>query len=68
MSLVTSRDVLALLFWREAGIELVASLPAAEDAVARCREEGPRPLDLDLPGMDGSMAPRGSQPPYPGRR
>jgi len=34
-------EALALLFGQEPGIELVAPLPAGEEAVARCREEAP---------------------------
>jgi len=58
-------EALALLFVREAGIELVAALPAGEDAVARCREEAPDVvlMDVDPPGMTASRPPGGSARP-----
>jgi len=53
-------EALALLFGRQPGIELVAALPAGEEAVARCRDETPDVvlMDVDLPGIDGIEATR----------
>src|SRR5206468_2911257 len=53
-------EALALLFTREPGIELVAALPAGEEAAARCREEASDAvlMDVDLPGIDGIEATR----------
>ena len=53
-------EALALLFEHQPGIELVAALPAGEEAVARCRDEAPDVvlMDVDLPGIDGIEATR----------
>jgi CheY-like chemotaxis protein len=61
-------EALALLFGREPGIELVASLPVGEDAVARCREEAPDVvlMVVDLPGIDGIEATRRIRAASPG--
>jgi DNA-binding NarL/FixJ family response regulator len=63
-------EALALLFSREPGIELVAALPAGEDAVARCREEAPDVvlMDVDLPGIDGIEATRRIRAASPGTK
>jgi DNA-binding NarL/FixJ family response regulator len=65
-------EALALLVGREPGIELVASLlyPAGREAVARCREEVPDEvlMDVDIPGIDGIEATRRIRAASPGTR
>src|SRR5437867_3561866 len=53
-------EALALLFGRQQGIELTGAVSAGEEAVARCREDAPDVvlMDIDLPGMDGIEATR----------
>ena len=52
-------EALALLFGREPDIELVAALPAGEEAVARCRVEAPDVVLMDVT----SRASTASRPP-----
>jgi DNA-binding NarL/FixJ family response regulator len=51
-------EALALLFGREPGIELVAVLPAGEEAVARCRVEAPDVVLMDVGTLQVSTASR----------
>jgi two-component system response regulator DesR len=52
------REALELLLGLRSDIEIVASVPDGNDAVALCRERGPDVVLMDyrLPGIDGVQA------------
>jgi DNA-binding NarL/FixJ family response regulator len=63
-------EALALFFGLQPDIELVGALPAGEEAVARCRDEAPDVvlMDVDLPDMDGIEVTRRIRATSPGTR
>jgi DNA-binding NarL/FixJ family response regulator len=54
------REALEMLLGLQSGLEVVASLPDGNDAVALCREHAPDVVLMDyrLPGVDGVQATR----------
>ena len=54
------REALEMLLGLQPGLEVVASAPDGDDAVALCREHSPDVVLMDyrLPGMDGVQATR----------